>query len=389
MIKYVYSAVHTGRPLEYYTHFTGREIGYPDEREDPFALLRPKDEPEGKLYPLYVVFHSAGHNMQTTLDCMVTPGDHDIYHTPDDCFAMVPDCRLHLNTDWWWGGRDAHKKGPVPNGTELSPVEKRVLAEIEWVIANLPVDPERVYAVGNSMGGSGALGIAFGRGDIFAAIKANVPAGVRHAADRCCFDSVPPAGFRIPDPPVAIDYSAQNDDWSDGHEVLYDAAKAHKYALMGFFGPFGHENNDQKINAVNDLVHSFDIGELRLHEAYPVFVNASTDDPVPWPDGLDRTDSGQVNAFFRWRVIEDLEDRFEIELRLLRRDEWKTRVTLPESSTAEVYLRRLQKFRFEPDSSFEFSFDGQKRKGNTDADALPSFGPLVIEQRPKRLVMTK
>ncbi|MBQ7160133.1 MAG: hypothetical protein IJR90_00320 [Clostridia bacterium] len=389
MIRQTHTAVHTGRPLEYYTHISGKEYGYDDEREDPFAVLRPKDETPGKLYPFYVVFHSAGHDMQSTLDCMTTPGDHDIYHTPDDCFAMVPDCRLHLTTDWWWGGRDAHKKGPCENGTQLNPVEKRVLCEIEWAMKNFPVDPERVYAVGNSMGGSGALGIAFRRGDLFAAIKANVPAGVRHAADRCCFDCERPEGFEIPDPPVVIDYSAQNDDWSDGHEVLYRAARDHKYALMGFFGPFGHENDDSKINAVNDLVHSFDIRTVALHEAYPVFCGATTDDPIPWPDGKERTDAGQVNAFFRWKVIEDSADRFEIELRLLSPAEWKTRVRLPESSTAEVYFRRLQRFKFTPDSPFAFTYNGKEMKGMTDKNGVPAAGALEITQKPKSLIIKK
>ena len=216
-ITFESAKVHIGRKLEYFIQTSGENIGYPSLRDDRFGVLHPENEIPRKEYPLYVVFHSAGHDLESTLQCMVTPGDHDIYHTPDDSFALVLDCKKHDDTDWWWGGIDAHGKGnPARSGTNLMPVETRCIESIEWTLNSFPIDRERVYAVGNSMGGSGALGIALRRGDLFAAIKANVPAGVRHAADRCCLDKSSPNGFTIPDPPIVVDYSAQNDDWSEG-----------------------------------------------------------------------------------------------------------------------------------------------------------------------------
>ena len=381
-----------GRNIEFFRRMSDPAWGYDPDREDSYAVIHPENRSEGALYPLYVVFHSAGHDLESTIECMKTPGDHDIYHTPSDCFALVLDCKEHHPSDWWWGGRDALEHGyghHDRDGIELQPVEKRCIATIESVLDGYPCDRDRVYAVGNSMGGSGALGIALRRGDLFAAIKANVPAGVRHAADRCCLDRDPPDGFSIPDPPPVIDYSAQNDGWSAGHEILYRGMRDKKYALMGFFGPFGHENDDSKINAVNDLVHAFDIRSVVRNEAYPVFCGATTDDPIPWPDERDRTDSGQVNAFFRWRVITDEPDRFEIELRLLREDEWQTRVKLPEESTADLYLRRLQRFKFEPDADFTYTYNGEERVGHADKDALPEMKSVTVTKAPKRLVITK
>lgn len=50
---------------------------------------------------------------------------------------------------------------------------------VEWVKANYPVDPDRVYLSGVSMGGCGALGIGMPRGDVFSAVCVWVPAGGR------------------------------------------------------------------------------------------------------------------------------------------------------------------------------------------------------------------
>ena len=240
--------------------------------------------------------------------------------------------------------------------------------------------------------GCGALGTALCRGDIFAAVKVNVTAGVRHAMDRCGMNGEVPEGFTIPDPPIVVDYSAQNDEWSYGHDKLYEALREHKCAVMGFFGPFGHENNNDKINAVNDLVHAFDIGTVRLGEAYPAFLGASTDSPLPWRDreAIPGDESvGQVNAFFRWEVAADEADRFEIELRLLRPDEWESRETFPEASVADVALRRLQKFRLAPGERFAWEYAGASGECAADACGVPTVERLEVVREPRTLILKR
>ena len=51
----------------------------------------------------------------------------------------------------------------------LVPTEKRIIGTVQWVIEQYGIDPDRVYLCGNSMGGSGALGIGLRHGDLFAA----------------------------------------------------------------------------------------------------------------------------------------------------------------------------------------------------------------------------
>jgi len=348
------------RKLEFFHHSSLTEWGYTTEQIDTFAVMHPSDECSLDKYPLYVVFHSAGHDIYSTLGCLWKKGNHDIYHAPKDMFALYLDCRQHMN-DWWWGGNSPCDITEERKGIKKQPVENRAIATIEWVMEHYPIDKNRIYAVGNSMGGSGALGIAMCRGDIFAAVKANVPAGVQHMVDRCCLDTTSPDGFEIPDPPVLVDYSGQNDNWSSGHEILYRGMREKKYAILGFWGNFGHENNNEKLYAVNDLIHSFDISSVRLNEPYPVFTNSDSDDTLPWAgDGSVISDNaGQVNGFFRWGKAKESENSVSIPLRLLTKDDWESRVDFPTCASADVTLRRLQICKFKPNSNVKWQF-GEK-----------------------------
>ncbi len=379
-----------GRIIEYFTHRSRVEWGYKIEQTDTFAVLHPEDEKNGIQYPLDVVFHSAGHDVYSCVECIRNEGDHDIYHTPENMFGLFLDCRANMN-DWWWGGTnilEINGIDPEHSGTEPQPVENRCMATIEWTIINYSTDRNRIFAVGNSMGGSGSLGIALCRGNIFAAIKANVPAGVRHAADRCCFDVPMPEGFKIPDPPIVIDYSAQNDQWSRGHEILYKGMHDRKYQIFGFWGMFGHENNNSKISVYNDLVDSVDVWSFKLNEAYPVFTDATTDDILPWPD-TSLTSSGQRNGYFRWSDISDTENEFAITFKLLTNDEWKTRVSVPLESTANITFRRLQKFSLNPGEKFEWTYAGKTGSGIATADGRPEIERITVKQTSQRLTIKK
>ena len=244
------------------------------------------------------------------------------------------------------------------------------------------------------MGGSGALGTCLCRGDIFAAIKVNVPAGVRHAAERCCLDTEKPEGFFIPDPPVVVDYSAQNDMWSTGHEFLYKGMREKRYALYGYWGEFGHENNHAKIAEHNDLVHAIPVLDMKLHEAYPVFTNANTDDKNPWENKDNCDTAGQVNGFFRFENVSDTETEFAMKLWLLSPTEWETRVEIPEKATADILIRRIQKFNLVPGEEFGWSFttdSGETISGKSKADdaGKPVIEGITVMQTAQVLKITK
>ena len=379
----------SGRQLEVFQHGVKPEWGYKAPQRDTFVVIHPKKAQEQAR--LYVVLHSAGHDVISCVQCTRTVGNHDIYRSPDDFYALYLDCRANRG-DWWWGGmhrRDARltKKN---SGANPAPVEKRVLDTVRWVISKYQIDKNRVYLCGNSMGGSGTLGIGMRRGDIFAAIKANVPAGIEHVSHRMGFPPQPaPQDVKLPDPPVVINYSAQNDGWSAGHDLFAKSMNDRSYAVFFYWGPFGHANNHAKISKVNDLINSFDWLEVRKNEAYPVFTNASTNDKLPWANDVRNKASGQVNAFFRWKNIRDENHQLEMSLFLLTPEQLKTSFEIPRESNADVSLRRIQDLSLKPGETFKWSFGGMKGEGKTSAGGLVTIAGLKITARPTTLKISR
>jgi len=84
-------------------------VSYADPQKDTFLVLHPKEAKAGTPLPLYVVLHSAGHDVNSCLACTTKVGNHDIYHAPQDFYALYLDCRANKG-DWWWGGM--HLKDP-------------------------------------------------------------------------------------------------------------------------------------------------------------------------------------------------------------------------------------------------------------------------------------
>jgi len=378
-------ATSDGRAMQAYYHGVKPEWGYAAAQEDVFVVVPPKTVRENA--PLYVVLHSAGHDVFAAVNCTSTVGNHDIYRSPDDHYALYLDCRKNKN-DWWWGGMHPGDKGLIErnSGGNTMPVEKRVMDTVAWTIERYKIDPNRVYLAGNSMGGSGALGIGMRHGDVFAAIKVNVPAGVEHVSERLYFPpKAIPAGVTLPDPPICIDYSAPNDKWSLGHERFVQAMNDRKYALFFYWGPFGHGNNSAKIMEVNDLIDSFDWLQVKKNEAYPVFTNASTNSKLPWPNDRHSTEAGQINAFFRWKTLQDTSREMELELSLVSSTELRTRFEIPGEASADVTMRRLQNFRLKPGAPFRWSFGPAQGEGKIDAQGLISVPGLKITRTPATL----
>ncbi len=370
----------TGRKLEVFQHASKKEWGYAEPQRDTFLVLHPKQaKPHA---PLYVVLHSAGHDVHSCLACTAKVGNHDIYHAPEDFFALYLDCRANKG-DWWWG----INKYPGP---DVSPTEKRVIDTVKWAIAHYGIDANRVYLCGNSMGGSGALGIGMRHGDVFAAVKANVPAEVKHVSSRMYFPpQTLPADVVLPDPPIVVDYSAQNDGWSRGHDGFVKAMNERKYALFLYWGPFGHANNHGNIRKVNDLFDSFDWLSVKKSAPYPAFTDASTNDPLPWPNQLTDKKAGQINAFFRWKDVRETPDAIEAALYLVTPSELKTTFAIPGEASADVSLRRLQMLRVAPGEKVRWTFGTTEGEARADATGCVTIPRLKITAEPTSLRISK
>lgn len=374
------------RKLEVYQHETKEDWGYKAPQQDTFIVIHPKEKRENA--PLYVVLHSAGHDVFSCVKCTNQIGNHDIYHSPDNFYALYVDCRANRG-DWWWGGMHARDANLTKKNSGLNPmpVEHRIIDTVKWVVDKYKIDPQRVYLSGNSMGGSGTLGIGLRHGDVFAAIKANVPAGIEHASERMGFSHK--SWLKYYDPPITINYSAQNDGWSSGHERFVKAMNDRKYPLYFYWGSFGHANNHGRIMKVNDLINSFDWLNIRKNEAYAVFSNGSCNDKLPWPYHRSDKSSGQVNAFFRWKIISDEPKQITLSLYLTDPNALKTTFTIPKEATADVSIRRIQNMKVAPDDTLNWQYGKLKGKVKAGPWGLITIPKLEISVEPQKLTIRK
>ena len=77
----------TERKLEVFRHGSRKAWGYAAPQRDTFVVLHPKQARSNA--PLYVVLHSAGHDVHSCLACTTKVGNHDIYHSPQLLHEVV------------------------------------------------------------------------------------------------------------------------------------------------------------------------------------------------------------------------------------------------------------------------------------------------------------
>jgi hypothetical protein len=86
----------TGRKVDAFQHGSKKEWGYGKPQRDSFLVLHPT-KPRTNA-PLYVVLHSAGHDVHSCLACTKTVGNHDIYHAPPDFLPYISIARRTRET---------------------------------------------------------------------------------------------------------------------------------------------------------------------------------------------------------------------------------------------------------------------------------------------------
>ncbi|MDD5704510.1 MAG: hypothetical protein PHR35_01190 [Kiritimatiellae bacterium] len=374
-----------GRTIERFTHHSRGQWGYDVPQSNYFFLVHPKTKPAGSA-PLCVVLHSAnrtgfdylGYNfLNRKVDPADDPGDIS-GKAPADFYALYLDSN---NAEWWgWASvsNDATRYSKEPTSTE-----KRVLDTIEWVATTYNVDRNRIYLSGISMGGCGSLGIGLPNGDVFAAVRVWVPAGTGYVACRMGFSSGPSAdvpqarkdvwrkrisGVGRPDPPYVVDFSSQSDGWSKDQDVLLNAAREGHLPMVVGWGPFGHVGSHSPVGKYPPCAAVLALPwlEIRKNEAYPVFTRASSDQRCPWlnkPGGFD--ESGQINAYFRWRSMKDAPSVFAMRLWLEHPTAGGASSNAPVESVADITLRRLQQFRVIPNKPYAWRLvRGEKPVGS-------------------------
>lgn len=364
-----------GKTILRYEHESVPEWGYEKPQSDYFLVLPPEGDPKGELKgrPLQVVLHSAGHSSDAVLkQSFQKPGWFHNVGLPDQ-YVLYLDCRKNKN-DWWWGAKNDLKEKYEDT---YAPTEKRLLTTIEWVIDKYQIDRNRVYLSGVSMGGSGSLGIGMCRGDIFATVNVTVPAGVDHVRARL-FDRT------VTGPPVLINFTSVGDSWSKGQEELLAECKKKRYHLIFSFGRNGHHGS---VDKYHPAAKAFPWRSIRKDEAYAVFTNASTDDVYPVDE------AGQIGALFRWNNLKDTAKEFQMELKMVTKEEVNGKEDLPTSATAEVSLRRLQNFKLGTKQGTWTLKRGdvtlESGKVGLDANGLLTIGKLPLSNEPAVLTISQ
>ncbi len=417
-----------GRRIERYTHGARPEWGYPDTSASTWQYPAPQESgPSGQNHnsfyvvsprkprknaPLCVVLHSANRTGFDYLGFRFLNRKVDPLDEPAAVLTGVLDDGyvLYLNStnDEWWGWTTAHRDGPQ---STLTPAEKRVLETIEWVITRYKIDRNAVYLSGVSMGGCGALALGLPHGDIFAAMLVVVPAGTEYAALRMGFpaalasDASPLehdswtqriSGVGLPDPPVLLDFSAQNDAWSKTQPELLRAAQKGRLPFVLAWAPFGHSAFRTPIEKFSEdaVALAFPWLEVRKNAAYPVFTHASSNQRSPWEGSSEFDESGQINAYFRWKNRQDKPSKFAMTLWIAHPTVDNPPATMPATATADITLRRLQSFQVTPGRTYTWKLvRGGKQeasgKASPDAANLLTIPNVTLSVIPAELSVTQ
>ena len=154
--------------------FTGGD--YKDE-VFKYRLLKPAKMEPGKKYPVVLFLHGAGErggDNANQLKYLPEQMAQTEWQEKYPCFLIAPQCRADGNT--WWVGRDAENDP----GEQL----KVVLKILDKVLQENPVDEQRLYLTGLSMGGYGSWELGMRMPERFAAIVPICGGGDTSRADR-------------------------------------------------------------------------------------------------------------------------------------------------------------------------------------------------------------
>ena len=133
----------------------------------PYRLLTPLEEESDELYPLLLFFHGAGErgadNKKQLIHGMSDIASNEM-RARHPCFVVAPQCPAEqqwVDTPWTADEHSMPETPTVPMRQSLDLVV--ALQEV------LPIDPQRIYVSGLSMGGFGAWDAIQRRPELFAA----------------------------------------------------------------------------------------------------------------------------------------------------------------------------------------------------------------------------
>ncbi len=134
----------------------------------PYRLLTPEESQEGEKYPLVLFLHGAGEtgdDNESQLANGASVFSNPVNRTEYPAFVVFPQCAKR----YWTSEISDQVFLPGAAVPEESPTEKGVMELVESLADSLPVDRDRIYIVGISMGAIGAYDLVCRYPDTFAA----------------------------------------------------------------------------------------------------------------------------------------------------------------------------------------------------------------------------
>lgn len=131
----------------------------------PYRFFIPESPEKGKKYPLVIHFHGAGSRGNDNLRQItwIKLFAEKQMQAENPCFIVAPQCPAEKR----WVDADWHQpKHKMPEATQEMSMAMDIISK---VIAENPVDTERIYLTGQSMGGFAVWDILCRKPEMFAA----------------------------------------------------------------------------------------------------------------------------------------------------------------------------------------------------------------------------
>ena len=244
--------------------------------------------------------------------------------------------------------------------------ERRMEWIIDWVVKKYDADPERAYASGGSMGAWGSTTYAFRHPERFAAVYPNRPRTRQRGLSSLV--AALPKGQPVMMDDGKTDYFARMDmvkfaaehsadlpfcGWCCGRrdgfatwQEQIDMVKALTAARHGFAFAWNDGDHSSGSQPIAQVMKFYPPDKFARDRSYPAFANSSIDQNLGNGDPKDGDLEGGINLGFRWDDIVD------------ETDKWSARLAndlAKEDMTADVTLRRCQKFKVQPNTEIRWS----------------------------------
>ena len=329
--------------------------------------------------------------------------------------------------DWWTGYHELlgtvhplRTKADWTQGVVRPYSQRRLLAFLDWVATQWEVDLTRTFVAGNSMGGSGALMLAFRFPERIAWaiswVGVHVPSmsptfkssyalvygepelGVQFEDGTPVWDFFNDASFlrQYPDKEVGfvIFSNGKNDNgigWTQAVE-FYRALQETRRPHLFVWGQGGHGQRAIMPGGGGGAIREREMPiDIRTDQSLPAFTHCSLDDNPGSGDPADGDPEGQVNAYLYWetRDIVDQTGRWEITVRLI--DDAPR-----DTATVDITPRRWQKFKAQSSEKLKWtnvSFESNKiiQSGEVVADkwGLITLEKVVVGKGKNRITVVK